>query len=157
MNRKILFLSSFVFSAILLVFLAMWFLNAKDKPENLSSSRVCFGARCFSVELATTSFEKELGLMFRNELPRDRGMLFVFKGEGVHSFWMKNTYIPLDMIWLSRNKEVVYIKKNAFPCKDSECPPIVPDKSALYVLEINGGTADQLGLNIGDKMVFNIN
>ncbi len=153
---KRLFLSSAVFSVILLVFLAMWFLLRKNQPENPLLPQVCFNTRCFSVEIASTSFERELGLMFRNELPIDRGMLFTFKGEGIHSFWMKNTYISLDMIWLNKDKEVVYIEKNALPCED-ECSDIIPDKAALYVLEINGGMADQIGLKVGDKMDFYVN
>ncbi len=83
-------------------------------------------------------------------------MLFVFSGEDKHAFWMKNTLISLDIIWIGENKEVVYIAKNIQPCKSIVCPSVSPDKPTKYVLEINGGKADEIGLKTGDKADFEL-
>lgn len=121
-------------------------------------SQVCLKNNCFQVELARSFFEKNRGLMFRKELATDRGMLFIYDQEGIYSFWMKNTLIPLDMIWINNNWEVVFIYKNAQPCllagraATKACPTINPGVNASYVLEINAGVADQFGLQIGDKV-----
>ena len=139
-----------MFVFLVALFFALFFLIEKEKPGDF---RVCFEKNCFFAELAQAPAERARGLMFRNELPENRGMLFVFKGEGIHSFWMKNTYIPLDIIWISAEKEVVFINKDTPPCGE-ECPLIIPDKSALYVLEINAGMADTIGLEIGDNLYF---
>ena len=92
--------------------------------------------------------------MFREELDSNEGMLFIFNDEAAYSFWMKNTLIPLDIIWLNRGKEVVFISKNVQLCENDSCPLISSNKKALYVLELNAGMADKIGLNVGDKMRF---
>ena len=79
-------------------------------------------------------------------------MLFVFEGDGYHSFWMKNTLIPLDIIWINSSQEIVYIERNAQPCTPDYCPLIVPWTYASYVLEINGGLCDEYDINAGDKV-----
>ena len=94
--------------------------------------------------------------MYRKSLERNKGMIFVFKEEGVRSFWMKNTLIPLDMVWINENKEVVDIFKNVQPCKE-KCKKITSDKKAKYVLEINAGQTESINLKIGDKLDFDIN
>jgi len=114
---------------------------------------VCFAENCFFVELADTPEKQIEGLMNRESLDENRGMLFIFDKEGIYSFWMKNTLIPLDIIWLNENKEVVFIKNNAQPCQN-ECPAIKPDAEAKYVLEINSGLANKINLNLGDKLIF---
>jgi uncharacterized membrane protein (UPF0127 family) len=114
--------------------------------------KACFKGRCFYLELAQTPQEQLKGLMFRESLDRDKGMLFVFKFEGKHSFWMKNTLIALDIIWIDNEGEVVFIKRGALPCLGKVCPSIYPDKKATYVLELNAGVADDVGLKVGDKV-----
>ncbi|MCM8773944.1 MAG: DUF192 domain-containing protein [Candidatus Omnitrophica bacterium] len=92
--------------------------------------------------------------MFRNNLEENRGMLFIFEEEDIYPFWMKNTFIPLDIIWINEDREVVFIKHSAQPCKEERCPSIYPDKKARFVLELKGGTAKKIGLNSGDKIDF---
>ena len=84
--------------------------------------------------------------MFVKEMPENEGMLFIFEKSGIYPFWMKNTLIPLDIIWLDENQNIVFIKKNALPCKEDPCPSINPNKTARYVLEINSGLVDKLNL-----------
>jgi uncharacterized membrane protein (UPF0127 family) len=92
--------------------------------------------------------------MFREHLDPDKGMLFIYKYEGVHYFWMKNTLIPLDMIWINGNREVISISNDVQPCQTSQCPLISPEQKVQYVLELNGGTSDKIELAIGDKITF---
>jgi len=109
------------------------------------------------VELAITQEEQVLGLMFRKSLDRNKGMLFFFDEEGEHSFWMKDTLIPLDIIWINQNGEVVFISENTQPCQENICPFISTDKKAKYVLEINAGISKEIDLKVGDKLEINLN
>lgn len=117
----------------------------------LTPDRACFNNHCFIVELAKTPKEREQGLMFRDKLETNRGMLFIYPQEGKYDFWMKNTLIPLDIIWIDKDQKVVSIAKDAQPCLEDDCSAISPFSNAQYVLEINGGLADKLGITIGQK------
>ncbi len=103
-----------------------------------------------SVELATTQKEHAKGLMFRKELAKDHGMLFIFKVEQQRSFWMKNTFIPLDIIFLSKDLRIISIALNAQPCKQDPCPLYFSKKPAQYVVEVNAGFVAENGLAQGD-------
>jgi len=137
--------------AFALILLMLLFPGANKEQDH-----VCFGSECFTVELALTPEEQARGLMGRNYLASDKGMLFIFPNDGVYPFWMKNTLIPLDMIWLDSEGSIVHIEKDVQPCGEGECPSINPGKSARYVLEVNGGTSDRIGLKEGNKAAFEI-
>jgi len=122
--------------------------------NNKKEMRVCFQNHCFDVELAIKTEEKKKGLMFKEHLDMDKGMLFVYEDEKERSFWMKNVLIPLDIIWINEKNEVVFISENAQPCEESFCQGINPGKNAKYVLEINAGLSKNIGLMIGDKIDF---
>ena len=122
--------------------------------EQKKIQKVCFNENCYSVELAQTDEQRQTGLMGREHLDKDKGMLFIYEDDGVYTFWMKNTLIPLDMIWIDKNATVARIIKNAEPCGKEYCPSINPNKKAKYVLEINGGEADRIGLAEGSRLVF---
>ncbi|MFA5362719.1 MAG: DUF192 domain-containing protein [Candidatus Omnitrophota bacterium] len=122
--------------------------------SSASSPQVCIGKACVSVELADTDALRAQGLMFRESLPGDRGMLFVFEKENLHSFWMKNTRIPLDMIWIGADKRVVSIRERVQPCVTPVCRTYSPGVKALYVLEVNAGFVDTYGIQIGDQVGF---
>ena len=106
-------------------------------------------------ELAYTDATRSRGLMFRESLASDAGMLFLFPSLEIQSFWMKNTLIPLDILWLNERKEVVYLL-TAQPCRKDPCDSIVPLQKALYVLELNAGFAKKHNLNIGSQLEFDI-
>lgn len=106
----------------------------------------------FNIEVADTFAAKAEGLMFRENLQKNNGMLFIYNSEGNRSFWMKNTLISLDMIFINSDLEIVSIQRNAQPCKDFICESYPSAKPAQYVLEINGGLSKELGINIGDKV-----
>ncbi len=139
---------------VILIYLSFYYAKILLAPNSgpSSSSLVCFGNNCFQAELAVTETQREKGLMNRDKLESDKGMLFIFEKEGIYSFWMKNTLIPLDMIWLNSNKEIVFIATDVQPCKTLICPSTVPQAKAKYVLEINAGIVQKIGLKVGDIM-----
>jgi len=114
--------------------------------------QVCFENRCFSVEIADDPDEQRQGLMFRESLAPDHGMLFIFERDALYGFWMKNTRIPLDMIWLDAQMRVVFIQEDAQPCTADPCASYRTPTEARYVLELNAGTARQISLSAGDRM-----
>lgn len=105
----------------------------------------------FKVELAKTPAEQAKGLMYRAELPEDHGMLFFFERDAPRTFWMKNTLIPLDMIFINSELKVVEVKANVPPCREDPCPTY-PSVPAMYVLEINGGLAEKKGIKVGSMV-----
>ena len=107
------------------------------------------GDHAFSVEIAATPATRERGLMNRRFMPMDRGMLFEFERDGPVAFWMKNTYIPLDMIFLSRAGVVTNVVANAEPLSERVIPSGPP---CAAVLEVNGGVAAAIGVKVGDHV-----
>lgn len=106
------------------------------------------------VEIAADQELRAQGMMFRDQLPRGRGMLFFFPENGVYPFWMKNTRIPLDMIWIDESLRVVHVKHHVPPCRVEDCPSYDPQVEARYVLELAGGEAEVLGIAVGDSLRF---
>jgi len=117
-------------------------------------SQVCFQRNCFQVELARSQAEQTRGLSFRQSLAPDRAMLFIFNQPGKYPFWMKNTLIPLDIIWLDKEKRIVFVKENTQPCSETNCPLFYPGGEAQYALEMNAGSVEKLGLIEGEIMSF---
>lgn len=131
--------------------------NEINQNKESNQNKVCTeDKRCINVEIANTLETLEDGLMYRESLDSNSGMLFVFPIEGIYSFWMKNTFIPLDIIWLDSLGKIVYIQKNATPCKTEICESYTTTDYALYVLEINSGKSDELDLNVGDNLEINL-
>lgn len=117
-------------------------------------NKVCFQNECLAVEVADTEKERSRGLQNRASLPEGHGMLFIFPSESIYRFWMKDTLITLDMIWLDSQRKVVGIATDVPPCQEDPCPQYGPSAQALYVLEANAGYAARLGLKAGDQAVF---
>ena len=160
--KKVLFIFLLIILIFILIFL--YINNKQTSVDNIQTAenikQVCFKQanmpinKCFSVEIAQTAAERERGLMFREELNSEKGMLFIFSQSEKYGFWMKNTLIPLDIIWIDENKTIVYFKKEVLPCKEEKCEVYYPDKEALYVLEINAGLTKENNLSVGDKVDF---
>jgi uncharacterized protein len=106
------------------------------------------------LELALTEEEQQLGLMFRDTLAPDAGMLFVFKTDGTYPFWMKNTFIPLDMIWMDSSGRVVDVHDHVLPCHSDPCPSAIPRAPGRAVLEVNAGFAAAHGVRPGALLRF---
>lgn len=115
--------------------------------------QVCSGENCFIVELARTPAEQQQGLMNRESMDEGSGMLFIFQWSEFHNFRMKDTLIPLDMIWIDKQFKVVRIM-TAQPCIADQCPIYQPGIAAKYVLEINAEMAEKHGIQEWTKMKF---
>lgn len=105
------------------------------------------------IEIADNDFETQTGLMYRESMKTNRGMLFIFPNEQPRSFYMKNTRIALDLIYLDANKTVVSFQENAKPFNENSLPS---NAAAKYVLEVNAGLVNIWQLDVGDKMTFSI-
>ncbi|MCB0446021.1 MAG: DUF192 domain-containing protein [Gelidibacter sp.] len=110
--------------------------------------------KTIDIEIADDAYQTQTGLMYRDSMKDSQGMLFVFPEADYHSFYMKNTRIALDIIYLDANKTIVSIQKNAKPYDETSLPSNAPAK---YVLEVNAGLSDQWTLEIGDKIDYSIN
>lgn len=119
-------------------------------------SSVELGGKTFSVEIADDQQEQALGLMFRDELPADAGMLFIFPNESPRSFWMKNTRIPLDIMYFDKKLRMVSISADTPPCKITRCPSYPSVGPAMYVLELNAGKAAELGVGPGATLTLKL-
>jgi uncharacterized membrane protein (UPF0127 family) len=111
------------------------------------------GRHRFTVELAETPAQMQQGLMFRPSLAPDAGMLFDFKEPTVATMWMRNTLIPLDMLFIDANGTIVNIRARAVPESDAIISAAAPVRA---VLELNGGTAERLGIAPGDRVLHPI-
>ena len=111
------------------------------------------GARDFNVEVMRDDQQRARGLMYRRSLPANQGMLFDFKQVQPVSFWMKNTYLPLDMIFIDQRGEIVNIAENTEPLSERGVPSAKP---VLGVLEVNAGISRKLGIKAGDQVEYPI-
>jgi uncharacterized membrane protein (UPF0127 family) len=133
--------------------------SATPTPASAGASSPASGPRAempsgavYRLELALTPEEQAQGLMFRENLPDRTGMIFVFDQAADHHFWMKNTMIPLDMIWMDASGKVIFVSANTPPCKADPCATYGPDAPARQVLEIAGGMAAKEKIAIGSTL-----
>ena len=111
------------------------------------------GARTFRVEVARTEPQRRRGLMFRRHLAADAGMLFLFDREGPVSMWMRNTRIPLDMLFIARGGRIVRIEERTVPLSEATIPSGWP---VVAVLELNAGTVSRLGIRPGSRVLTSL-
>lgn len=109
------------------------------------------GVHNFDVEVATNDAQRARGLMFRNEMAPDAGMLFLYRRDRILTMWMANTYLPLDMLFIASDGRIVSIARNTIPLSRTT---ITSRKRARAVLELNAGTARRLGIKAGDRVVY---
>jgi uncharacterized protein len=122
--------------------------NAQEHWVELQGQR-------FKVEIADDNEERARGLMFRESMEADRGMLFIHDHQSHQAYWMKNTKIPLDILYFDKNRKLVSQQRDVPPCSlGNRCPPYPSDAPALYVLELNAGQAAKLGLEDGAELSF---
>ena len=140
------------------VVLGLWVSASPTAPAGQQTIEIASksGVHSFAVEIADNEAEREKGLMYRKELPEGRGMLFDFHRDQEVSFWMRNTYIPLDMIFIRGDGQIQRIEENTEPLSDRLIPSGGPVRA---VLEVTGGTARKLGIAPGDRVaapIFNV-
>ena len=109
-----------------------------------------------NVEVADTPQKQSQGLMSRENLKLDHGMLFIFDDESILSFWMKDTLIPLDMIFVDETFRIINVVDNALPCNIEPCPDYSSEKPAKYVLEVNAGFVETNDIEAGDFISINL-
>ena len=117
------------------------FLNKTDKKSIIK----------IDIEIADNVLEREKGLMYRRSMPDTAGMLFIFEKSKPVSFWMRNTYIPLDIIFADENKQIVTIQKNTKPLSYESIPSY---RKSMYVVEVNAGFCEKYGIKVGDYIKF---
>lgn len=108
----------------------------------------------FLVDVVATEPLRQQGLMHRTHLPPDQGMLFVFEREQPLAFWMKNTLIPLDILYFDAQRRLVSVARNVPPCKSAQCPNYPSTGPGMYTLELNAGMAEALSVRSGDVLTF---
>jgi uncharacterized membrane protein (UPF0127 family) len=107
----------------------------------------------FTLEVAADPESRRVGYMYRDSVGAAEGMLFIFDEDDVHSMWMKNCKIGLDMVWLDTTYRVTDVVQNTKPCPPvGDCPPIVPSKPSRFVLELAAGTVARQSLKVGDTI-----
>lgn len=143
-----------VFIGFFIMAVSLLFMKNKDIPQEYEITTIYLASdHIITVEIADTEYLRNRGLMYRDQLDIDKGMLFIFEGDVQHSFWMKNTLIPLDMIFLDDKWMVVDIIEDVPPCEEKECTGYTPFEKYRYVIEVNGGLCKEIGLQIGDQVV----
>ncbi|MEO8339747.1 MAG: DUF192 domain-containing protein [Nitrospirota bacterium] len=154
MQRRRLFALFYVF----LLSLPFPALAGNDPPPSGLIPIILPGGAIIHAELADTPQKRADGLMYREHLADDRGMLFTFSQAQAWVFWMKNTKMPLDLIWINEKKQIVHLEQRVPICTrtDDSCPQYRPNEDALYVLELAGGRAERLKLQRGSKLQFQI-
>ena len=151
--KKKLILFFLIFTLLIISF--FYSIN-KLLSDDIESIKVNIKGDVYTLLIADSVEEQSKGLSGLESLDEDKGMIFIFNTPDFYGFWMKDTLIHLDMIWLDENKKVVYIKYNAQPESYFETPPAVytPTTKALYVVELNAGQSERVGLNVGDTIEF---
>ncbi len=151
MKKKYLFIALVLLVLIVFV-LANYFVNSRQEAQNIRE--VLLAGQRVKVEIADEPYEHARGLMFRKKLAEDGGMLFILSDEDYRTFWMKNTLIPLDLIFIDRNAKIVDIKQDFQPCKQEPCETYTSKVPAMYVLEVNGGFTERNGIKAGDSVAI---
>ncbi len=130
----------------------------KIKPDDtylsgLPTKSIFIKRQNYNIWIVDDEEKRQRGLMYVKEMEEKSGMLFIFDSTSIYPFWMKNTLIPLDIIWLNEEGKVVFIKENAKPCEstvDALCNSVIPTSPARFVLELNAGQVQKLELKVGD-------
>ena len=159
MKLKILKNYKFLFFVNVIIFVLFFSYNSKACSNiNFSKKDIFIISKYnnqkirFNVEIADTDLKRKIGLQCRTKMELNEGMLFIWKTEDFRSFWMKNTSIPLDIIFLNKTYEIVDIFYNAKPYS---LKSISSKKKANYVLELNKGVFDSYKFDLKDKMIIN--
>jgi len=140
------------FILIIAIIIGIYFLIVTFWPKG--NKNVVFnttsGAHTYVVEVSDNRDTRMKGLMEREKLDADKGMLFIFENERISAFWMKNMKIPLDIIFMDKDYKVVDYFENVPACKADPCPHYLPSVKSKYTVEVNAGTARKIGLQKGD-------
>lgn len=110
--------------------------------------------RTYTIEIAEDDASRARGLMERDSMPADHGMLFVFQDDAPRAFWMKNCRFPQDMLFFDSQRRLISVQRDVPPCVADPCPAYSSGAPARYVLELNAGQADAIGVHPGDELAI---
>lgn len=141
-----------------LVCFCIWIAALAATGCGVSAPSVALRGNHFAVEVADTDASRARGLMFREALPAQSGMLFIFADESQRSFWMHNCKIALDILYFDANQQLVGQALSVPPCSlpPEQCPNYPSGRPTKYVLELNAGVAQQLGVKLGDVLTIKL-
>lgn len=141
-----------IFAIFLIIFLIGC---VKNSGKNFNEIIIDNGSKLIkiNIEIADDNNERMKGLMFREKLDENAGMIFIFENEEYQTFWMKNTLIPLDMIFIDKDFKIINIE-HAVPCNQEPCVLYKSAKPAKYVLELNGNFTTKNDVKTGDKIII---
>jgi len=130
--------------------------NAEQRLEKFTNGQFVFPEHdlTINVEIAKSKKQRALGLMFREQLVANKGMLFIFEEEAIQRVWMKNTLIPLDIIFISAEANIISIFKNIQPCRHNPCAIYSSNQKAKYMLEVNAGFVADKSIAVAEKIRF---
>lgn len=123
-------------------------------PRTSHPGEIELGGERFLVEIADDEPSRAQGLMFRESMPADHGMLFIWTEDAPRAFWMQNTLIALDILYFDSRMRLVDMQLDVQPCTGQRCPSYPSARPAQYVVELNAGTAVRLGLKLGDRLTI---
>ena len=132
--------------------------NAEQPIEKFAKGQFVFPEHglTLNVEIAKNTKQRALGLMFREQLAANNGMFFIFDDEAVQRIWMKNTLIPLDIIFISAENRIVSIFKNIQPCRQNPCAIYNSKQRVKYMLEVNAGFVEDKNIDVVEKVRFSL-
>lgn len=134
--------------------LCFWLLLVSCVHPQIKTLPIRIGPHKFMAEVADTFDKRALGLMYRESIPDQSGMLLVFDQLYDHSIWMKNCRVSMDLLFINKEKQIVKIFYNVPPCKDEPCESYSSGLPVAYVLELRGNRAKELGIKEGDSAMF---
>jgi uncharacterized membrane protein (UPF0127 family) len=145
-------------SIILLLFFLISTVYGENLNKRFGNGKVILldQSLTFDVEVARTELQRNIGLMYRDFLPQNNGMLFVFEQEGLQRVWMKNTLVSLDVIFISAEAKVVSIIKDLQPCLKQSCRIFESSEKAKYILELNAGMVRKSRIETGQQVLFEL-
>lgn len=143
--------TSMIIAGVAIVAISMLYRPSSTNPRQL----ITVQGHAISAEIAQTAMARAQGLMHRSELPAGEGMLFVFPDDKARQFWMKNTLLPLDILFFDRKGHLVSMASHAMPCTADPCQIYRSDFPARYVVEVPADTAKKWNLRIGAPLVVN--
>ena len=160
-KRKTLAILIFLLALTTVIFFTFWIFKNNSSQKNSTrniemqnTETISINNKTIQVEIADTPELREKGLMFRESLCQDCGMLFIFENEGIYGFWMKDTLIPLDIAWINSEGEIVDITTLQQYVEGKNPDQYKPNQKALYVLEVNSGYFEKNNIKIGTRVDF---
>lgn len=156
-ESNIVFMTLLIIVIILVIFAIVSYFIIIPKIKSKDTILISFeNNNAMKAEIAETPEERTMGLMFRKKLECNEAMIFVYDSEQILNIWMKNTFIPLDIIFINSNKEIVKIVENVEPCTEDPCPTYSSEYPAQYIIEANAGDVKKNELKVGQKVYFEI-